>query len=218
MPREPRILGDDVHYHIILRCNNKEHLLREQTDFRQLLIMLQEARKQFGFRLYNYELLNSHLHLMISSHDGNFADKIMHSFCSKFAKNFNKCHHRSGHLWAHRYRSRIITNEHHALACLRYQNRNAFSAGLVSKPEDWPWSGYHFYAFGIFDDLLEPHPCYLALHEDPLRRRAVYMELVNTPIPSDKIPNLLEKGSGKATKRFQAMVEQTNRLKKKITI
>lgn len=218
MPREPRILGDDIHYHIILRCNNKEHLLSEQSDFKQLLVMLRKARKQFCFRLYNYDLLNSHIHLMLSSHEGNFVHKIMHAFCFKFAQYFNKAHGRSGHFWAHRYRSRIITNENHALACLRYQNRNAFSAGLVSKPEDWPWSGYHFYAFGKPNDLLEPHPCYLALHEELWKRRMAYQRLVNTPIPSDKIPGLLERGSGKTTKRFQTMVEQINRLKKKITI
>ena len=218
MPRSPRIFGDGVHYHIILRCNNKERLLEEQGDFNQLLKLLDEIRKKSFFKLYNYDFLHSHVHLMLSTHGEYYTDKIMHELCLKFAKDFNKRHGRSGHLWAHRYRSRILTNEKHALACLRYQNRNALSAGLVSKPEDWPWSGYHFYTSETCNDLLEPHPCYLELHEDPLKRSIAYKQLVNTPIPSDKILNLLEKGSGKATKRFQAMVEQTNRLKNKIPI
>lgn len=217
MPREPRILGSDIHYHIIVRCNNKERLLGDKADFERLLELLTETQKKFWFRLYNYDFLNSHIHLMLSTHGDNFVDKIMHSICFKFAKDFNKYHGRSGHVWGHRYRSRIIANEKHALACLRYQNRNALSLGLVSKPEDWPWSGYSFYAFGTKNHLLTPHPTYLALHENELNRRVAYQKLVNTPIPSDKILYLLEKGNEKTTKRFCTMVEQTNRLQRKIT-
>ena len=213
MPRLPRIFGDGVHYHIILRCNNREHLLEEKEDFNRLLILLQEAREKFSFKLYNYEFLHSHIHLMLSTRGEHYTDKIMHELCLKFAKDFNKRHQRVGHLWAHRYRCRVIKNEQQGLACLRYQNRNALSAGIVTKPEEWPWSGYHFYALGIPNILLEPHPSYLGLHEDEIGRRFAYKLLVNMPIPSDKIKNLLEKAGGKETRRFTAMVKQTEHLR-----
>lgn len=213
MPRPPRILGDDVHYHIILRCNNKERLLQDDVDFQQLLTLMCEVKEKFGFRLYNYDLLHSHIHLMLSTHTGNFIDKIMHCFCNKYAKYFNQRHQRMGHLWGHRYRSRIISNDKHGLACLRYQHRNALSAGIVSKPEYWPWSGYHFYGFGFKNRLLEPHPSYLALHESDIQRKTVYQRLVNTPIPADKNLGLLEKGSGRMTRRFSKMIAQVERLK-----
>lgn len=129
-------MGDDIHYHIILRCNNREKLLQTRNDFERVLTVLSETKAQFHLKLYNYELLNSHIHLLLSTHKDYFVDKIMHDFCFKFAKEFNRTHQRSGHFWAHRYRSRIILNDKHGIACLRYQHRNAFAAGIVSKPED----------------------------------------------------------------------------------
>lgn len=216
MPRPPRIKGNDIHYHIVLRCNNKEHLFQDRTDFEVLLSMLGDARNKFGFRLYNYELLHSHIHLMLSTHDGNFIDQIMHDFCFKYAKDFNQRNGRSGHLWAHRYRSRLILNDQHALACLRYQHRNVLSAAVVSTPEDWPWSGYTFYAFGTPNNLLELHPSFLALEEDESRRRKIYRELVNTSIPADKVSNTIERGNKLLSRRFLMMVNQSNRLLKQI--
>lgn len=216
MPRPPRVLGDDIHYHVVLRCNNRELLFQSNEDFQQLLAMLSKVQEKFGFHLYNYELLNAHIHLMLSTHGGNFIDKIMHELCFKYAKDFNKRHRRMGHLWAHRYRSRPILDDKHGLACLRYQHRNAFSIGTVSKPEDWQWSGYPFYAFGTSNTLLEPHPSYLALHEDEWKRRVVYQKIVLTPIPADRFHLLLEKGSGKPTIRYQKMITQVAALKMRL--
>lgn len=212
MPRQPRIKGEDLHYHVILRCNNKEPLFQEHGDFDRLLFMLYEGKRKFCFRLYNYEILNSHVHLMLSNHGDFLIDEIMHDICLKYAKDFNQRHKRSGHFWAHRYRSRIILDDQYGLACLRYQHRNALSAGIVAKPEDWPWSGYSYY-MGLPNPLLEFHPSYLALCDEEHRRRQIYKNLVYTSIPSDKISNLLEKGNGKPTCRFNRMVKQVDFLR-----
>ena len=188
--------------------------MKGESDFNRLYLMLGEGKIKFGFKLYNYEFLNSHAHLMLSTHQGNFIDQIMHDICLKYAKDYNQRHQRSGHFWAHRYRSRIILNDQHGIACLRYQHRNVLSAGIVSKPEDWPWSGYCYYAFGVEDSLLEPHPSYLSLSEDLIQRRRMYRDLVNTTIPSDKVPNILEKGNGEMTCRFIRMVRQVECLRR----
>ncbi len=217
MPRPPRIKGDDIHYHIILRCNNKERLLQSDEDFIILKQMLFDTKQKFQFRLYNYDFLHSHVHMMLSTHNGVSIDQIMHDLCSKYARDFNRRHKRSGHLWGHRYRSRIIEDDRHGLACLRYQHRNAMSAGIVSKPENWPWSGFHFYALDRQDELLEFHPSYEALSDDSDQRKRFYSKLVYTPIPSDKIPGLLEKGNGELTRRFVAMVGQVEKQKWQIT-
>ena len=212
----PRIRGDGVHYHIILRCNNKERLFKSGEDFERLLLFLRNEKQKFGFKLYNYEFLHAHIHLMISTHGAFLIDQIMHEICLKYSKDFNRRHKRSGHLWAHRYRSRVILDDHHGLACLRYQHRNTTTAGIVARPEDWFWSGYNYYAFGIPNDLLEPHPSYLGLSENAEQRCKFYRTLVNTAIPSDKVPNILERGNGSLTRRFIVMVNQVSSLKLKI--
>lgn len=214
MPRPHRIKGNDIHYHIILRCNNKEPLLQNKEDFEKVLTLLAEGKREFSFRLYNYELLNSHIHLMLSTHNDYFVDQIIHNFCFKFAKGYNQKYKRSGHFWAHRYRSRLILNDSHGLACLRYQHRNAFSAGIVSKPEDWPWSGYSFYAYNAYrqwNHLLEFHPSYLSLARDDEDRRSIYRKLVLTPIPSDKVKGLFDGRGSTSSCRFETMLDQVAR-------
>lgn len=216
MPRLPRVRGNDVHYHIILRCNNQERLLRDGEDFGRVLQLLSKTKKEFGFRLYNYELLNSHIHLMLSTHNDFFIDQIMHDFCFRFAKNYNREYGRSGHFWAHRYHSRIILNDRHGLACLRYQHRNAVSAGIVSRPEEWPWSGYHFYAWGSPNDLLEYHPSYLNMVDGDKSRMSVYRRLVYTRMPSDKFKKLFDGRDNLFTKRFQEMLEKHGKVLEQI--
>lgn len=213
MPRPLRILGEGIHYHLILRCNNRESLLQKRVDFELLLQLFEEAKSKFRCRIYNYDFLNTHIHLMLSTHQNCFVDQIMHYVCFKYANDYNKRHQRSGHFWAHRYRSRVILNDSYGLACLRYQHRNVLSLGLVDKPEDWQWSGYNYYAFGASNPLLEYHPSYLSLSEDNFERMKFYRNIVNTSIPSDTLKGLLEKGSGKPTVRFSRMVKQIDQLR-----
>lgn len=57
---------------------------------------------------------------------------------------------------------------------------------------------------------------YLGLSENPEQRCRIYRTLVNTTIPSDKVPNILERGNGSSTRRFVTMVNQVSNLKSKI--
>lgn len=205
MPRARRILGDDVHYHIIVRCNNGEFLLKERDDFQFFLDLLAESKTRFYFRLYNYTLLHSHAHLILSTHKGYFVNEVMHQFCLSYSRNFNKRHGRTGHLWKNRYRCKPILTEAHALACLRYQHRNPDKAGIVSNPGQWPWCGYRFYAFGLENPMLTYHPTYLGLAADQETRQRFYRKIVEAPLTSKEC-GLLEGRARPQSKRFQMEV------------
>lgn len=215
MPRPTRIRGNDIHYHVILRCNNRERLIQNEEDFRKVLSMLTVIQEKFGFKLYNYVLLNAHIHLMLSTHHENYIDQVLHDFCFRYAKDYNQRHGRTGHFWAHRYWSRIILDDRYALACLRYQHRNPLAAGVVTKLEDWRWSGYSYYAFGSADGLLEPHPSYLALAEESFSRRQFYRSVVCTLIPADKSQSLFEGRTDWKSKQFSMMLKQLEKIKQR---
>ncbi len=44
------------------------------------------------------------------------------------------------HLWQADYWDRFIRNERHYAATVAYIHNNPVKAGLVTRPEDWPWS------------------------------------------------------------------------------
>lgn len=185
MPRRPRLFGDDLHYHVIIRCNNKERLLSE-IDFPIFLEMLREYKEEVHARIYDCALMQSHAHLLLSTHHGISLGVFMRDFCRSFAKDYNERHGRVGHLWRDRYWSRVVTNDHYAVACMRYFSWNAPKGGLVRFPHEWAWCGYRFYAFGEPHPILEPHPSYLGLGATVAMRQSRYREIVTTPLSVDE--------------------------------
>ena len=68
----------------------------------------------------------------------------MHYLKLSFAKRLG-----TGVFWQKRYYDRNIRDEHEFRKKLRYIHRNPVKRGLVSKPEEWPWSSYRHYQTGM---------------------------------------------------------------------
>jgi len=67
MGRAPRILGDEIVYHVILRCNNKEKLFKSNYDFEMFVSILEHYRKKMNFEVHAYVLMHTHLHLILTT-------------------------------------------------------------------------------------------------------------------------------------------------------
>ncbi len=186
MANPGRVFANDLHYHVILRCNNKEHRLQQDEDFALFLTLLEEQIKKHHVKIYNFVLMNSHAHLMLSTHNDLYLNIVMHNFCLRYAKAYNSRYQRTGHLWRSRYRARLILSDAHALACLRYQHLNPVEAGIASEPGHWPWSGYQYYAWGISNTLLTPHPAYLGLAKEAVLRTGIYRRFVLPPLTEEE--------------------------------
>lgn len=185
MGRVPRIQSSDLHYHVIARCNNQRFYFENDEDFEIYLGILRTFKRKHGFRLFNYELMNSHVHLLLNPSSKISLGSTMHAINWSFANSYNKRKRRKGHFWMDRYKSIPVETDEHVLALMRYINRNAVRAGMVRQPGDWKWSGYRFYAFSEPNDLLDPHPTYLGLgHEEEFRRTA-YHKFVCQILPED---------------------------------
>lgn len=174
-----RIKGNELYYHVILRCNNGERLLSDPPDCQRALEFLKKYSDVHTCEIHNYTVMPSHIHLMLMTNYDNYIDVVMHDYCLAVARDYNRRHNRSGHFWRHPYRSKIIGDDRYALACLRYIHRNAPSAGLVNKIEDWVWSAYHYYACGTPNEVITPHPSYFLLGSTEELRRMAYRQFVN---------------------------------------
>jgi len=85
----------------------------------------------------------------------------MQSVGRRYAEYFNRSYHRSGALWEGRYKSCLVDTDHYLLCCYRYIELNPVRAGIVRKPEDYPYSSFHANALGKDDPVLSPHPFFL---------------------------------------------------------
>jgi REP element-mobilizing transposase RayT len=63
----------------------------------------------------------------------------------RFARYYNRRHHRRGYFWGDRFKSVIVENGETLINCLAYIDLNPLRAGLVERPDDYRWNslGYH---------------------------------------------------------------------------
>ena len=59
-----------------------------------------------------------------------------------FARAYNRRHGRRGVLFESRFNATRIKDQAHFFEVIRYVARNPVAAGLVERPQDWPWSTY----------------------------------------------------------------------------
>lgn len=207
MPRAPRIFGDDILYHVIIRCNNRERLLLDSQEFGCFSHQLADKRDRFRFLLYDYTLMHTHVHLLLSTHHGYHLDLIMRSLNLSFSKSYNTRYNRRGHFWRDRYWAHPVTTDSYALCCMRYLAWNAPRAGIIARPSDWPWCGYRFYALGERNSLLTPHPSYIALGNSDSVRQRHYRDFVHPPLYPDEEWLFLTR-TRRASEKFQRVMHQ----------
>ena len=181
MSRRPRLQASDLHYHVIVRCNNQAFRFETEEDFAKYLGTLALVQKKHRFKLYNYELMNTHVHLFLQPSLQVPLAKTMQLINWKYAQTYNHRKNRKGHFWLERYQNIPVQSGRYALSLMRYINRNPLRARMVEKPGEWPWSGYPALAMGKNDPLMTEHPIYLVLGRNPQERREKYAEYVNRP-------------------------------------
>jgi len=85
--------------------------------------------------------MGNHYHLIVETPEANLSRGMRHlnaSFCQMHHKKYNTV----GHLFQGRFKAIIVDRESYLLELARYVVLNPVRAGLVSRPEDWPWSSY----------------------------------------------------------------------------
>ena len=145
--RSRRIEFTGAVYHAIQRGNNKELIFRSNSDRQFFLAELVNSKKQFGFKLFGYVLLDNHYHLLLQVGDMPLS-KIMQRQNSLYSRYYNRTYERTGHLFGIRYKASIIHDEKYLFTVLRYIHWNPIRAGLVSSVSDYKWSSDSYYRKG----------------------------------------------------------------------
>ena len=128
----------------------------------------------------------------------------------------NNTYGRTSTLWEGRYKASIVEEDRYLLSCYRYIELNPVRAGMVKRPEDYPWSSYGYNALAIDDPLLSPHKLYLQLGEvDELRQHA-YQALFQNTFDAEMLDEMracLQSGTPLGSGRFKAQIEQALKVK-----
>ena len=141
MPRQPRKeLAGGIH-HVTARAPYGRVLFVDDEDRRMYAALLARAVEQSQWELLSHCQMTNHVHLLIRTPKPNLGDgmKAMHE---RFANHVNRRHEQHGHVFGSRFASRLVLDENHLLACLRYIARNPVEAGMCATAAEWPWSAH----------------------------------------------------------------------------
>jgi REP element-mobilizing transposase RayT len=69
MARKLRVQFPGAFYHVITRGNGGQKIFRDFQDFERYLSFLREYKVHFGFLLYAYTLMPTHIHLLLEMNE-----------------------------------------------------------------------------------------------------------------------------------------------------
>lgn len=140
MPRSPRDLAPGIQ-HVGVSAAGTAHHFHDDLDRAIWLRLFVRAVVRFRWRCIAVCALSTHWHAVLDVPDDSLA-RGMHGLVGGYSKRFNDRHVRAGYLVRSRYWSRRKETPSALLEAFRYVARNPIAAGLVERPEDWPWSSY----------------------------------------------------------------------------
>jgi putative transposase len=144
MARPLRIEYPGAFYHITARGNERNNIFRDELDKERFLGYLETAVIRYKAVIHVYCLMNNHYHLLLSTPSANLSEIVQH-INGAYTVYFNKRHHRCGHLFQGRYKAILVDADEYAGELSRYIHLNPVRAGVVVKPENYPWTSYLYY-------------------------------------------------------------------------
>ena len=185
MARQARMVLADWPHHIIQRGHNRQPVFQSPEDFQYYLTNLAEWKQTLGCRVYAYCLMTNHVHLIVDpGPKAAHLARLMKRVAGRHTRYANERTGRSGALWEGRYKSSPIDTDAYLLACTRYVELNPVRAGMVERPEAYPWSSYRAHVGAESVAWLDMDPGYLGLGATPAERHARYAQWVSEGIPT----------------------------------
>lgn len=217
MARLPRLTVAGYPHHIIQRGNNRQPIVVDAADYRDLLARWQEAAARLGVAVHAYVVMSNHVHLLATPQSEQALPLFMQDVGRGYVRRFNLRHGRTGTLWEGRYRSTVIDTDRYMLACMAYIDLNPVRADMVAAARDYPWSSHGHYVGLRVDPLVTAPPSWWGLGNTPFAREQAYADLVQAgvnPVQQTALVDATLKGWALGDADFVAQLQ--NRLHRRV--
>lgn len=144
MPRQARLDAPATLHHVMVRGIERGKVFRDRKDRERFLGRLGEVAAATQTSIYAWALLPNHAHLLARSGPRGLAP-FMRRLLTGYAIEFNRRHHRYGHLFQNRYKSIVCEEDTHFRELVGYIHLNPLRANLVADVralERYPWCGH----------------------------------------------------------------------------
>ena len=157
MSRIGRFVVPDLPHHVTQRGNRREKLFFGDDDYALYRDLLAEACRREGVAVWAYCLMPNHVHLILTPRTPEGLGRALGKAHRRYSAFVNARMRVTGHLFQARFSSAVM-DEDHLMAAARHLALNPVRAGLVARPEDWPWSSVPAHLAARDDGLVEVAP------------------------------------------------------------
>ena len=182
MPRQARIAPPGYFYHVMNRTAGRFIMLRKDPDFAALQHILLQAHQREPLPILAYCLMGNHWHFLVRPTKAGQMSRFFRWLTLTHAVRWRVAHHSVGygHLYRGRFKAFPVQSGQSLLEVLRYVERNALSAKLVERAQDWRWSSLwaREHADPELTSILSPWPG---------GRPANWLKYVNQPLTSQEL-------------------------------
>ena len=142
-------------YHVTSRGVGGQIIFEDDDDRRHFLRLLKEACVAHDIKVAAWCLMDNHFHLLVMAPLEDITP-AMKQVKERYAKDINRRHSRTGHLFQGTFSSFPIASESYLAAAIHYIHNNPVRAQIVEHPASYRWSSYQEYCGKRFllDDSL----------------------------------------------------------------
>jgi REP element-mobilizing transposase RayT len=159
-----------------------------RSDYRAFLQVIREGLEKHDVQLVAYCVMSNHWHMVLEPAGTEALVRFMQWVTATHAIRWRH-HHKTigqGAVYKGRYHSTALGGITDVVGTCRYVERNALTAGLVRRAEDWPW--------GSLSDRLRPSPA-VPLRSARFLASQAWIDYVNAQIsPADRRQIAWEEG------------------------
>ena len=141
MPRHPRLFLPYAIYHVYCRVARGEFIFDDDSEAIEFVEKLREVRDLDGWSILAWCLMGNHYHLVVKTRNVELW-RSMARLQARVSRDYNRRRGFFGRLWQGRYRARIIDTDEYCRQVLAYVHLNPVSAGIVTDPADYRFSGH----------------------------------------------------------------------------
>jgi putative transposase len=111
------------------------------------VLILDEVRSRYGFRLFGYVVMPEHVHLLISEPVKGTPSSVMQVLKQKVSRELGGREETEEYgFWQRRFYDFNVWSSKKVMEKLEYLHENPVKRGLVGHAKDWRWSSWSHYA------------------------------------------------------------------------
>jgi putative transposase len=166
MARFARVVAPHVPHQVTQRGNRRQRTFFSDADYAAYLGLLQEWSAKAGLPVWTYCLMPNHVHLVVAPETSEALGPGIGEVHRRYSRMVNFRERWRGYLWQGRFAS-FPMDEPYLLTATRYILLNPVRAGLVTAPEDWPYSSARAHFAGKDNGVVRVAPLAALVHDWP---------------------------------------------------